>query len=123
MIKILQEEGPKKKDDLFNAVLLYFKEEYTNKLKQRYLINAIDLLFEEGKINLRHGEIKLRNNSNIISEENIASNIINESKREVIIKENKEITEYSEELNEKLKIENIFSDTKFKSLRDRKSVV
>ena len=126
MIKILQEEGPKKKDDLFNAVLLYFKEEYTNKLKQRYLINAIDLLFEEGKINLRHGEIKLRNNSNIISEENIASNIINESKREVIIKENKEITEYSEELNEKLKIENIFSDTKFKSLRkfcDKKGIV
>ena len=113
MIKILQEEGPKKKDDLFNAILLYFKEEYTNKLKQRYLINAIDLLFEEGKITLRHGEIKLRSYSNIISEESSTDNIINESKREVIIKENKEITEYSGEFNEKLKIENVFSDTNF----------
>ena len=111
MIKILQEEGPKKKDDLFNAVLSYFGEECNDKLKQRYLINAIDLLFEEGEIVLRHGEIKLRNYFNTINEETNTPNTINEPKEEVIEERQ------DEEINEEFKIENIFSEAKFKSLR------
>ena len=111
MIKILQEEGPKKKDDLFNAVLSYFGEECNDKLKQRYLINAIDLLFEEGEIVLRHGEIKLRNYNKPINEQTNTPNIINKLKEEVIEERQ------DEELNEEFKIENIFSEAKFKSLR------
>lgn len=117
IIKILQEEGPKKKDNLFNAVLSYFGDEVNNKLKQRYLINAIDLLFEEGEIALKHGEIKLRNYIKTSSEEDNEANIIDKTKKEEIIEENQEVIEDDEDLNEDFKIENIFSEAKFKSLR------
>ena len=123
IIKILQ-EGPKKKSDLFNDVLLYFGEECSNKLNPSYLIKAIDLLFEEGKISLKHGLIKLRNSIKHINQESNISNVVKESKK--IIEENQEIVESNNELNVKLKIKNIFSDDKFKSFRtfcEKKGIV
>lgn len=93
MIKSLQIKS-KTKEELFKDVLNFFGDYSNEKSNQRYLIEAIDLLFEEDKIVLKKGVIKLKDN---IKEE-VKYVVTNQEKADV-----------------DLRVESIFAEKKFNS--------